>query len=57
VANLTRQDGEEFLSIAPRVPVKTEVVPYPLQEANQALDDLRSGKLQGAAVLIIEHPA
>jgi propanol-preferring alcohol dehydrogenase len=55
VANLTRQDGEEFLSIAPQVPVKTEVTPYPLEEANQALHDLREGKVQGAAVLVIDH--
>ena len=54
VANLTRQDGEEFLAIAPQVPVKTEVVPYPLKSANQALDDLRNGKLQGAAVLVVD---
>jgi propanol-preferring alcohol dehydrogenase len=53
VANLTRQDGEEFLSLAPQVPVKTEVTPYRLEAANQALDDLRSGKLEGAAVLMI----
>jgi propanol-preferring alcohol dehydrogenase len=53
VANLTRQDGEEFLEIAPKVPVKTTVTPYRLEAANQALDDLRSGKLEGAAVLII----
>ena len=53
VANLTRQDGEEFLRIAPQVPVKTAVTPYPLEQANQALDDLRSGRLDGAAVLTI----
>ncbi len=53
VANLTRRDGEEFLEIAPQVPVKAEVTTYQLREANQALDDLRSGKLDGAAVLII----
>jgi alcohol dehydrogenase, propanol-preferring len=53
VANLTRQDGEEFLKIAPQVPVHTEVTPYKLENANQALDDLRSGKLDGAAVLTI----
>jgi propanol-preferring alcohol dehydrogenase len=53
VANLTRQDGEEFLQIAPKVPVKTQVTPYRLEQANQALDDLRSGKLEGAAVLTI----
>lgn len=52
VANLTRQDGEDFLALAPRVPVHTEVVPFPLDQANQALDRLRSGNLQGAAVLI-----
>jgi alcohol dehydrogenase, propanol-preferring len=53
VANLTRQDGEEFLEIAPKVPVRTSVTPYALEAANQALDDLRSGKLDGAAVLTI----
>lgn len=53
VANLTRQDGEEFLVLAPQVPVRTEVTPYALKDANQALDDLRSGKLDGAAVLTI----
>jgi len=53
VANLTRQDGDEFLAIAPQVPVKTEVTPYRLEDANQALDDLRSGRLDGAAVLTI----
>jgi propanol-preferring alcohol dehydrogenase len=53
VANLTRQDGNEFLEIAPQVPVKTAVTPYPLEAANQALDDLRSGRLNGAAVLTV----
>jgi alcohol dehydrogenase, propanol-preferring len=53
VANLTRQDGEEFLELAPQVPVRTQVQPYPLQEANTALDDLRAGRLEGAAVLQI----
>ena len=52
VANLTRRDGEEFLDLAPRVPVRTEVVPFPLEEANEALDALRSG-IQGAAVLTV----
>jgi alcohol dehydrogenase, propanol-preferring len=51
VANLTRADGEEFLSLAPRVPVRTEVRSYPLEEANTALEDLRAGSLRGAAVL------
>ena len=53
VANLTRRDGEEFLELAPRVPVKTEVHAYPLGEANAALDDLAHGRFQGAAVLTI----
>jgi propanol-preferring alcohol dehydrogenase len=52
VANLTRADGEEFLALAPRVPVRTEVTTYPLDAANTALDDLRAGRLQGAAVLV-----
>jgi len=52
VANLTRRDGEEFMALAPKVPVKTEVHPYPLAEANQALDDLRHGKFNGAAVIV-----
>ena len=51
VANLTRKDGEEFLSIAPKVPVKTEVQTVPLQDANLALERLRAGEIQGAAVL------
>jgi propanol-preferring alcohol dehydrogenase len=52
VANLTRADGEEFLTLAPKVPVKTRPLPYRLDQANQALDDLRAGRLQGAAVLM-----
>lgn len=51
VANLTRKDGEEFLAIAPRVQVKTRPLPYALEQANRALDDLRAGHVQGAAVL------
>jgi len=51
VANLTRRDGEEFMALAPRVPVRTTVHAYPLEEANQALDDLRAGRFDGAAVL------
>ncbi len=51
VANLTRQDGLEFLALAPKVPVRTTVVPYPLARANDALNDLRSGNVQGAAVI------
>jgi alcohol dehydrogenase, propanol-preferring len=51
VANLTRRDGEEFVALAPQVPVRTEVSVYPLEEANRALDDLRAGRFRGAAVL------
>jgi len=54
VANLTRADGEEFLALAPQVPVRTEVTTYPLAEANQALEDLRHGRFRGAAVLTID---
>jgi propanol-preferring alcohol dehydrogenase len=54
VANLTRQDGEEFLRLAPEIPVQTEVHLYPLEQANQALDDLRHGRFSGAAVLAID---
>ena len=57
VANLTRRDGEEFLELAPRVPVKTRPLPYALEQANAALDDLRAGRLQGAAVLEIRPSA
>lgn len=53
VANLTRQDGAEFLAIAPQVPVRTEVQAFPLEQANAALERLRRGQLQGAAVLTI----
>ncbi len=52
VANLTREDATRFLALAPRVPVVTRVVPYPLSAANDALDALRQGKLSGAAVLV-----
>jgi len=51
VANLTRRDGEEFLDLAQRIPVHTEVRTYPLAEANRALADLRGGRIQGAGVL------
>jgi alcohol dehydrogenase, propanol-preferring len=53
VANLTRADAEEFLEIAPRVPVRTEVTTFPLEQANEALDRLRGGNLRGAAVLLL----
>jgi propanol-preferring alcohol dehydrogenase len=52
VANLTREDAREFLKVAPQAGVKTEVTRYPLAQANEALADLRDGRLQGAAVLI-----
>ncbi len=55
VANLTRRDGEEFLALAPKVPVRTEVTAYPLSAANEALDDLRSGRMRGAGVLVIDE--
>jgi propanol-preferring alcohol dehydrogenase len=57
VANLTRRDGEEFLDIAPRVPVRTETETFPLEEANTALERFRSGELDATAVLLIsDHP-
>jgi propanol-preferring alcohol dehydrogenase len=52
VANLTRRDGEEFLAMAPRVPVRTTVGTLPLARANEALEKLRMGKMEGAAVLV-----
>jgi alcohol dehydrogenase, propanol-preferring len=52
VANLTRADGEEFLALAPLVPVRTEVETFPLGDANEALDRLRSGRIRGSAVLV-----
>ncbi|MGB2712343.1 MAG: zinc-dependent alcohol dehydrogenase family protein [Conexibacter sp.] len=51
VANLTRADGEAFLALAPRIPVRTRVTTYPLEQAERALADLRAGALQGGAVL------
>lgn len=53
VANLTRRDGEEFLKLAPRVPVKTKAETFPLEEANTALEKFRNGRLDGTAVLVI----
>ena len=52
VANLTREDGREFMEVAAQVPVETRTTAYPLADANKALDALRSGKLEGAAVLV-----
>lgn len=54
VANLTRRDGEEFLAIAPEIPIRTEVEPHPLEDANKALDRLRRGAVRGAAVLTLD---
>lgn len=52
IANLTRRDGDEFLELAPRANVRTTIEPYPLNDANRALDDLRGGRINGAAVLV-----
>ncbi len=54
VANLTRRDGEEFLELAPQVPIRTEVEVHPLEAANEALEDLRAGRFRGAAVLTLD---
>jgi alcohol dehydrogenase, propanol-preferring len=53
VANLTRRDGEEFMALAPAIPVRTEITTYPLEDANEALEDLRRGAFRGAAVLTV----
>jgi propanol-preferring alcohol dehydrogenase len=55
VANLTRQDGEEFMNLAPKIPVRTEIQVYPLAETNRALNDLRHGRFEGAAVITIDQ--
>ena len=52
VANLTRKDGRDFLAIARQIGIQTDTTAYPLEEANAALDDLRAGRFQGAAVLV-----
>ena len=54
VANLTRRDAEEFLVLAPRVPVRTATQTFPLAEANEALERLRGGRIEGAAVLLVD---
>ena len=51
VANLTRQDGEEFLALAPQIPVRTQVETFPLESAGEALERLRAGRVKGVAVL------
>ncbi len=53
VANLTRADGEEFLALAPKIPITSQVTTYPLERANEAIDAVRSGRVHGAAVLVI----
>jgi propanol-preferring alcohol dehydrogenase len=53
VANLTRQDGEEFMKLASSFPIQTVVQTYPLSKANEAMSDLQNGKVQGAAVLVM----
>ena len=57
IANLTRRDGEEFLALAPRVPVHTQIESFPLDQANEALNRLRAGAVRGAAVLAVNSPA
>jgi propanol-preferring alcohol dehydrogenase len=52
VANLTRRDAEEFLELAPRVPVRTEIEVFPLEQANEALAAQREGRIRGPAVLV-----
>lgn len=52
VANLTREDGNEFLALAASIPVRTHTVVYPLSQANEAMNDLRAGNINGAAVLV-----
>ena len=54
VANLTRRDGAEFMQLAPKVPVRTQVETFALAEANEALQRLRSGRIHGAAVLVVK---
>ena len=53
VANLTRKDGKDFLDLAPKVPIHTTVTKYPLEKVNQALQDLKEGKIKGSAVIVI----
>ena len=55
VANLTRKDAEEFLALAPKIPIRTEVEAFPLTAANDAFNALRSGKINGAAALVVNH--
>jgi propanol-preferring alcohol dehydrogenase len=57
VANLTRKDGEDFMALAPLIPVRSHVVTYPLERANAALRDLREGRIRGAAALVLQSPS
>jgi alcohol dehydrogenase, propanol-preferring len=57
VANLTRRDGEEFIALAPKVPVRTTITKYPLEQAETALADLRAGRFEGTAVIVPKRPA
>jgi propanol-preferring alcohol dehydrogenase len=57
VANLTRDDGERFMHLAPQVPVRTQVEAFPLEQANEALEALRSGRIRGAAAIMMRDPA
>ncbi len=54
VANLTRQDGIDFFQIAPKIPIRTEVETFTLEQATEALERLRNGQIQGAAVLVMD---
>ena len=53
VANLTREDGEQFMEVAGRIPIEVSVMTFALERANEAIDALREGKIEGAAVLAI----
>jgi propanol-preferring alcohol dehydrogenase len=53
VANLTRRDAQEFLQLAPKVPIESDVTLYPLEETNAALNDLREGRFEGSAVIMV----
>ena len=54
VANLTRKDGNEFFKLIDKIPVQTDVHSYRLEQANEALEDLRNGNIKGAAVLVMD---
>ena len=56
VANLTRRDGHEFLALAAQIPIRTTITTYPLEQAEDALADLRAGRFEGTAVIVPESP-